>query len=599
MPKARRDSAYEADTRPAFARPPNARGGPAPTASPKTPTKQVRTKAKQSPSPVKRSGDDDRRRSAHTPTKGSPTKGTPTKGTPTKGSPSKTRAKYVSSTSTGETSHVLSTDALAKLNEFNEKTLVKEKEVHQKQNAKTGHQANEKRRRKSHHHHYSPRDLEEGRHGEKRKHHKTRSVLSARLRRRGGDGGDDDGNSSKRRIFWMVVIVLILLAIFIPVGVVTSKKHGGGGKTSSTDTSSNSDLNGIDPNSIPASAKGGYLDPFTWADTKDFNLTYTDEMVGGLPVMGLYSKWDDSASPNQNVPALNKPFDYGKTPIRGTNIGGWLSVEPFITPSLFSSYTARDNVVDEYTLTQKLGPRLAASTLEKHYSTFVTEQTFSEIADAGMDHVRIPFSYWAVITYDGDPYVPKISWRYLLRGIEYARKHGLRVNLDLHAVPGSQNGWNHSGRQGSIGWLAGTDGSLNGQRTLDIHKQLSQFFAQDRYKNVVTIYGLVNEPKMMTLPTQTVIDWNKQAVKIIRDNGYSQYITFGDGFLGLDKWNNLFKGVDSKLVMDTHQYSIFNTGQLAFTHKNKISLACSGWSGMIASANNPSTGQVSIFPVHG
>jgi aryl-phospho-beta-D-glucosidase BglC (GH1 family) len=42
-----------------------------------------------------------------------------------------------------------------------------------------------------------------------------------------------------------------------------------------------------------------------------------------------------------------------------------------------------------------------------------------------------------------DPYVEKVGWRYLLRALEWAREMGLRVNLVLHAAPGSQNGWNH------------------------------------------------------------------------------------------------------------------------------------------------------------
>ncbi len=35
---------------------------------------------------------------------------------------------------------------------------------------------------------------------------------------------------------------------------------------------------------------------------------------------------------------------------------------------------------------------------------------------------------------------PNNSLRYFLRVLEWARKYGLRVCLDLHAVPGSQNG---------------------------------------------------------------------------------------------------------------------------------------------------------------
>ena len=100
--------------------------------------------------------------------------------------------------------------------------------------------------------------------------------------------------------------------------------------------------------------------------------------------MGLNSTWDDSAQPNSNVPALNKNFTYGTTPIRGVNIGGWLSIEPFITPSFFSKYSTIDGVIDEYTLTQKLGSA-AAPTLELHYATFIQEDDFAEMAAAGLE----------------------------------------------------------------------------------------------------------------------------------------------------------------------------------------------------------------------
>lgn len=326
-----------------------------------------------------------------------------------------------------------------------------------------------------------------------------------------------------------------------------------------------------------------------WYDTTDFNVTYTDVLVGGLPIMGLNTEYDDTAKANGQTPPLNQKWPYGTLPIRGVNIGGWLSIEPFITPSLFESYQPNMNVVDEYTLCQHLGASQAAQTLEKHYATFVTEQTFADVQAAGLDHVRIPFSYWAVTTYPGDPYVPKISWRYLLRGIEWARKHGLRVNLDLHAVPGSQNGWNHSGRQGPIGWLNGTDGALNGQRSLDIHNQLSTFFAQDRYKNVVTIYGLVNEPKMTMLPIADVLTWTTNAIQIVRKNGIQQTISFGDGFLGLPNWQGKLQGI-ANLVMDAHQYVIFNVDQIAFTHQNKLNFACSGWTAQMVQSSNPATG---------
>ncbi|KAI1173545.1 glycoside hydrolase superfamily [Nemania sp. FL0916] len=388
----------------------------------------------------------------------------------------------------------------------------------------------------------------------------------------------------KKKKRWIIAgIALVVLLIIIIVAVVVSKKNA-------PKPSKDSDISNVDPNSVPTAARGTYLDPFTWYDTTDFNVTYTNDTVGDLPVMGLFTKWDDSTAANDKVPALNKPWgDYAKTPARGVNLGGWLSIEPFITPSLFN-YDSRLGIIDEWTLCQHLGPKTTASTLEKHYATFVTEQTFQEIQAAGLDHVRIPYSYWAVQTYDDDPYLFRTSWRYLLRGIEWARKYGLRVNLDLHGLPGSQNGWNHSGRQGPIEWLNGTNGDLNAQRSLDVHNRLSQFFAQDRYKNIIAFYGLANEPQMVELSASAVVSWTEKAFQMIRSNGLSgAKVVFGDGFMGLTNWQGLLTG-HPDLILDVHQYVIFNNDLIQFSHQKKINYACSDWTQQTEQSLNTATG---------
>ncbi|KAI9791005.1 MAG: hypothetical protein M1816_004572 [Peltula sp. TS41687] len=498
-------------------------------------------------------------------------------------------------------SQLLSAESLAKLNAENEKATMMDVVEDEKRR---------KRKRKEKH-------VVAANDGQKhdRKVKKTRVVSgpvlekggsSSSPRRREGDDDDDDdddgrrGWERRRRWFWIAVgIFVLLLVILIPVGVLVVGKHdnrsggggggGGGSAAGSSGSPSNSNLRGISESDIPSAAKGTILDPFVWYDTEDFNVTYTDAKVGGLPIMGLNSTWDDTAKANEKVPALNEAWEYGKMPIRGVNVGGWLALEPFITPSLFEAYDRKLGIVDEYTLTKHLGATEAAKTLEKHYATFVTEQTFADIAAAGLDHVRIPFSYWAVVTYPGDPYVAQISWRYLLRGIEWARKHGLRVNLDLHSVPGSQNGWNHSGRQGLIGWINGTDGAMNVQRSLDIHNQLSTFFAQPRYKNIIAIYGLLNEPKMIKLPVDAVTQWTGQAVQMVQKNGITAKIAVGEGFLGLAEWKGRLTQYPN-LVLDAHQYIIFNTDQLGFPHQKKLDFVCSGWSSQMETSTNPTTG---------
>ncbi|KAF2760192.1 glycoside hydrolase, partial [Pseudovirgaria hyperparasitica] len=422
--------------------------------------------------------------------------------------------------------------------------------------------------------------------------------------KRGGAGGKSDADyyyedleAKRKRKKWIMIAIgvsLVLIAVIVIVAVVVSKKNKDSSSTADSGAASgkpaNTELDGISESDIPESARGGLLDPFTWYDTTDFNVTYTEETVGGLSVMGLNSTWDDNVQANEKVPNLQDSFGYGKLPIRGVNVGGWLNIEPFITPSLFEQWSTRDGVIDEWTLTTKLGPTKAAQTLEAHYSSFITRKSFEDIRAAGFDHVRIPYGYWAVTIYDNDPYVARISWRYLLRGLEYARQSGLRVNLDLHGLPGSQNGWNHSGRQGTIGWLNGTDGDLNAQRSLDIHAQLSTFFAQPRYKNLITLYGLANEPRMVDLNTNAVLNWTKTATALIRANGLDHpIVVFGDGFMGLDKWQGRLADTPN-LLLDVHQYVIFNTDQITLPHADKVAFACTDWSAQTLRSSDTETG---------
>lgn len=78
---------------------------------------------------------------------------------------------------------------------------------------------------------------------------------------------------------------------------------------------------------------------------------------------------------------------------------------------------------------------------------------------AGLNWIRVPLAFWAIETWAGEPYLEGTSWksafypallcelqlihrdsRYFVRFLGWARKYGMRVCLDLHAVPGSQNG---------------------------------------------------------------------------------------------------------------------------------------------------------------
>ncbi|KAK6539410.1 hypothetical protein TWF694_009635 [Orbilia ellipsospora] len=374
---------------------------------------------------------------------------------------------------------------------------------------------------------------------------------------------------------------------------------GSGSKTSTRGPNSSSATSTSKPtptvtcpskSDIPKADQGTDLDTTTWLDLVDFNCTYTDVTVGDLPIVGLNSTWDDSTQANPDVPPLNKPWgSYANRPARGVNLGGWLSLEPFITPSMFKDNSKLGAEVDEWNLCTVLGPKQAAATLEKHYSTFITEQDFADIAAAGLDHIRIPFSYWAVVVYPGDAYVFRTSWRYLLRGIEWARKYGLRVNLDLHGLPGSQNGWNHSGRSSQVGFIIGPNGSENAQRSIDIHDRLSKFFAQDRYKNIIAFYGLANEPAN-TIPLDALTEWTAEAYKTVSGNGIKAVQVMSDSLRSLGTWQGQLTGYGSGLAVDTHEYVIFDNGLLAMKHTDKIKFACQTWVQQIAGSLNTASG---------
>src|SRR5690242_10822012 len=112
-----------------------------------------------------------------------------------------------------------------------------------------------------------------------------------------------------------------------------------------------------------------------------------------------------------------------------------------MTPSLFAGTEA----IDEHTF--MAGPG-AGRRLRRHHETFITEADFAWIAGHGLDLVRLPVGHWVL---GGDePYLGAAD--ILDAAMEWARTYGLGVVLDLHAVSGSQNGQDHSGRVGPRRW---------------------------------------------------------------------------------------------------------------------------------------------------
>ncbi|KAG9074058.1 exo-1,3-beta-glucanase, partial [Ceratobasidium sp. 370] len=164
---------------------------------------------------------------------------------------------------------------------------------------------------------------------------------------------------------------------------------------------------------------------------------------------------------------------------------------PWITPSLFEN-TGNDNIVDEYTFNTLQDATTVQSILTKHWDTWIVEDDLRQIAEAGLNHVRLPIGYWSVPSPGNDPtpYNPN-AWPYVLKTISWARKYNLFVILDMHGAPGSQNGYDNSGQRMEYpGWA---DSAQNVNKTLDIIGWWAQEFGGDNYVNVVTMIQLMNE----------------------------------------------------------------------------------------------------------
>jgi glucan 1,3-beta-glucosidase len=44
------------------------------------------------------------------------------------------------------------------------------------------------------------------------------------------------------------------------------------------------------------------------------------------------------------------------------------------------------------------------------------------------------------------------------------------------------------------------------------------------------------------------------------------------------------------MVLDVHQYVIFNIGQISATHTDKVKFACQGWGQQMSASVNTATG---------
>jgi len=237
-----------------------------------------------------------------------------------------------------------------------------------------------------------------------------------------------------------------------------------------------------------------------------------------------------------------KPINPKTEPFRGVNLGGWLLLERWITPSLFKDLAA----ADEYSLCELDSVELNRK-INNHRKTFVTKSDFEWLAKQGITAVRLPVGYWV---FGGEPPFSG-NIEYVDKAFDWAKQTRIKILLDLHGAPGSQNGWQESGRIGDIGW---PEDERNIIASLRIIEKLSR-----RYAGHPSLLGieLLNEPHPK-IRTAILKKYYKASYKIIRKNcGPDVWVVFSDSFKP-HRWAwHLWASKYPRVYIDTHQYQAY------------------------------------------
>lgn len=300
------------------------------------------------------------------------------------------------------------------------------------------------------------------------------------------------------------------------------------------------------------------------------------------------------------VPGLERRNDFH---LRGTSLGGWLVLEPWITPSLFYQFlgltakygrdTYKHVAIDSKSFCTALGNEEANRQLRQHWRTWVDEEQIANLARSGVETLRIPLGDWMYV-----PYAPYVGcWDGALeeldRVLELCKKYDLTVLLDIHAMRMSQNGLDNSGDTGSFEWLGNApenakaehspivsryrhwdirggnwigDFNLTSQtystlNTTNIADSLETVRAiSERYKDNSVVVGLtpVNEP-WMTIPLDVLKDYYWKSYQIIQEVSPHWITLMHDSFrLSPESWGGPWMENCDNWAMDTHLYQAWS-----------------------------------------
>ncbi|KAI8074760.1 glycoside hydrolase superfamily [Gongronella butleri] len=267
-----------------------------------------------------------------------------------------------------------------------------------------------------------------------------------------------------------------------------------------------------------------------------------------LTILGL--AWQAHARPLMTKRASSS-WDYWSQKAWGANLGNWLILERWMDTSTFDA--GNSDAQDEWTFSSQVSN--AADLLQQHWDSWITADDFSTLASANVNHVRVPVGFWAFITPDdGEPYISNGGQKKAMeRILGYCAQHGIYALIDLHGLPGSQNGEAHSGHIGSIDFYS----DHNIQRGLQTVQAAVDWIngLDPSLQKMIAGLEVANEPHANSDSDKTTLrSFYTQAYDIVNNaSNFKVPMVFHDAFLGVGYWSD-FLPAPANAVIDLHPY---------------------------------------------
>lgn len=180
--------------------------------------------------------------------------------------------------------------------------------------------------------------------------------------------------------------------------------------------------------------------------------------------------------------------------LKGINAGGYLLQEFWMTPTGASKNVSAEEDIYRV-LEERFGKEKREELVSVYQDNYWTEADFDFCKEVGMNCIRLPFWYRNVVDENGEFYgnwSERIDWF-----VEEAAKRQMYVILDMHGAPGSQNGSDHSAKDGkdkkeeASEFFFGDKAEKNQELYYKIWEKIAEHYKDNPW---VAGYDLLNEP---------------------------------------------------------------------------------------------------------